>query len=319
MDLVGPGTLGGEAAAPSLGEGVEDVVHLREHTRVHVGGRSRHGEMPRHRRGVDQVAHGQAERRERRSVRRHDDAPHPERPSDVDAMEAARTAEREEGEVPRVRAALDRADPDGVGHDVIDDLVDPRRRLLQAEPELGREPPDGVARELRSQLHPTRREVLGRDVAEDDVGVGDGGMLAASAVRSGPRHGSRRSGTDAQRAAHPRCRNAPAPRRDRMDVDQGHRYRHPVERLARRRRELAVLDDRHVGARPTHVERDEVRLADPRREVACPDEPCSRPGELEVDGARDRSLDGRDAAVGAHDHGSPGEPRRTEVRLQRPR
>ena len=101
-----------------------------------------------------------------------------------------------------------------------------------------------------------------------------------------------------------------------MDVDQGHRYRHPVERLARRRRELAVLDDRHVGARPTHVERDEVRLADPRREVACPDEPCSRPGELEVDGARDRSLDGRDAAVGAHDHGSPGEPRRTEVRLQ---
>ncbi len=147
-----------------------------------------------------EVGDEQPERGEHAGTRRHDDGAHAEQAGERGAVQRTGTAEGEQREVARVVAALDRDDADGADHVVVDDGEDAARRLLQAQ---AQRPGDaGLDRRARA-LHVEGEgaaEQVGRQVAEREMGVGDGRLDAAAAVADGAGHGAGALGADGQRA-----------------------------------------------------------------------------------------------------------------------
>ena len=104
------------------------------------------------------------------------------------------------------------------------------------------------------------QRLVGVEVAEHEVGVGDRRLGAAAPVARGPGLGARRARSDAQRAA----RVAPADRAaagaDGVDVDHRQRERPPADLAPGALAHRAALDDADVARRAAHVEAQQVGL-----------------------------------------------------------
>ena len=115
-------------------------------------------------------------------------------------MHAAGTAERDEGELARVKAPLDTDHPQRSGHLGLRDLDDAGGRLLRGQPQLVAQPLQGLPREVRGQHDlPAEGRAVGQ-VAEQQVRVGDGRLVATETVGRRARIRPGRTGTDPQRA-----------------------------------------------------------------------------------------------------------------------
>ena len=98
-----------------------------------------------------------------------------ERRGDAIAMHRTRAAEGEDRQPPRIAAALQGVHPRRAGHHLVDDLVDPPGGLLDAQPQrLGHVAADRLPRRLDVERHRPAEEEAGIEVAEDEIGVGDG-------------------------------------------------------------------------------------------------------------------------------------------------
>ena len=131
----------------------------------------------------------------------------------------AGAAEGDQRIAARVDAALDRHDAQRTQHLLVGDAHDPGCRLVDVEAELSGQPPDRSAGGLQVEPHIPGKRRLGAEVAEQQVGVRDGGLAAAASVGSRARHRARRTRADAQRAAGVGPGDAASTGPDGVDVD----------------------------------------------------------------------------------------------------
>ena len=180
---------------------------------------------------------------------------------DVDALDAGlgrvadrvargRAAVREQREVARVVAALDRRAAQQVGHVRVHDPVHARGGLLDrlAEP-LG-ERLERAHRGVAVERHRPAEEVVGVEIAEDQVRVGDGRQRAAAAVARRPRARARGRRPDLEHADRVDPRDRAAAGADALDRDL-------------RDLELVLRDDRLV------LELERRRRSPARRRTRC--------------------------------------------------
>ena len=114
----------------------------------------------------------------------------------------------------------------------------------------------------RVEPHPPAEEELGVEQAEHDVRVGHR-RAARRRARRTPRRARRPRSAGPTRSEPPRADPADraAAGADRRDVDHRRRQRLAVEELQRRGAHLAAVHEPDVGARPAHVEGDQMSPA----------------------------------------------------------
>src|SRR5687768_17543036 len=79
----------------------------------------------------------------------------------------------------------------GIGHILIDNLMNAPGDLFHGHTESPAEPPKSVARGIYVQLHLTPEKIARIEVAENQIGVGDGWFGAALSVTDRPGIGAR--------------------------------------------------------------------------------------------------------------------------------
>ncbi len=175
-------------------------------------------------------------------------------------MQRAGATERHEREASRIDTALHGHDAQGAEHLGIGDGHDAGGAGERAEAELMCEPLDRGAGRAGVEGHPAGERAIARQVAEQQVGVGDRRPLASASVAGGPGLGPGRLRTDAQRTARVApCDRAPAGA-DGVDVEHRQRERPSADAPGRRLADRAALDDAHVAGGATHVEAEHVVL-----------------------------------------------------------
>ena len=129
-------------------------------------------------------------------------------------MHRSGAAERDEREVTRVDAALHGDDADRGGHVRVHDVVDGARRVGDVDAErVGDATRQIASRRGVGREHHATGEAAGIEVAEQEVGVGDGRIGAAAPVARRARQ--RRPPTAGRRAARRRRRSTRCSRRRR--------------------------------------------------------------------------------------------------------
>ena len=216
-------------------------------------------------------------------------------------MQRAGAAEGHERELARVVAALDADHAQRARHVLVDDPDDPVGGLLEAQAHRVGDLLHRGLRGLDVERHLAADQVR-REVAEDDVGVGHGRLLAALAVGRRAGLGARRLRADAQRAGELRdVRDRAAAGADGVHVDARDLDPELADRGLAADRRLARLAERDVGRRAAHVEGQHVREAGAGRHVERARDAAGRAAEHAVDRVA-RRLGGRHhARVGAQD------------------
>src|SRR5713226_4052476 len=158
-------------------------------------------------------------RREHAGPQRDDDRRDVEQLGEPAGVERAGTAEGDQREAARIVAPPDRDRPDGARHRVVDDLDDPGRRLVHAEPERAGDPRlDGGSRRAHVERELAAEERRG-DAAEREEGDGDGRLGPAAAVAHRARLGAGAPRADREASGAARDGDAPAAGPDRVDVE----------------------------------------------------------------------------------------------------
>jgi hypothetical protein len=189
-------------------------------------------------------------------------------PGNAVAVDRSGPAERKEREGPRVLAVLYGVDAGGVRHALVDKLVNAPRGLGHAEFER---PCDSISEcplgGHAVQVHAAPEEEIRVQVAEDQVGVGDGWLGPAEPVAGWPRAGARAVWPNFQKAHGVEARDRAATGADLDQLDDGHLDGQAATLLEAvlavhlefgRRQRLAVLDHAELGSRSTHVEGEQV-------------------------------------------------------------
>ena len=165
--------------------------------------------------------------------------------------------------------------------------------------------PLGEARERASDGLPVERaltvqERVHRKTSEPDVGVGHGDVGPAAPVADGARLSARASGPYAQRPAGVDPCDGTAARAHGVDVENrdGDRLARDLE-LARPKR--TAREQRHVGGRAAHVERDHVVVTRATSPGEGADHATRGAREHRVHGLTPRALQGKRPSVRAHD------------------
>ena len=204
-------------------------------------------------------------------------------------VQRAGAAEGAEREVARVEAALDQHRAQGTDHVVVGDADDGEGRVGHAAAEASGDAGDGRVRGVGVEGHAAAEEVVGVEAAEDEIGVGDGGLGAALAVAGGAgcRAGTLRA--DAQHAALVDPGERAAAGADGADVDHRDLDRHAPFDLERGGERLPAADHGgDVGRGAAHVERDQMVDAGEPGDVAAGDHAAGRAGDQHLDRARRR-------------------------------
>ena len=193
-------------------------------------------------------------------------------------------AERQQREAARVDAALDRDHPQRPDHLLVGDPDDPLGRLELVEAELVAERGDGARGRLDVELDARRRGGVRREVAEQQVGVGDR-RLGRRRARSRPGPGS-----------------APAERGPTRSAPPGR-----ASRSSRRRRPTVWTST--IGSWITRppISRESVRRTRPSSTTQTSHEvpPMSKPSAL-PSAAEPRQQPGADRAAGGPREHAPG-------------
>ncbi len=206
-----------------------------------------------------QTGRGIAVRAEDSGRRRDDDRPGTGEPAERVRVQRPGPTERHQGEIAGVVALLDAHQAQCAEHVLVDDVDHPGRRGLGGRESHGvGDRRDRCAGGVDVELHLTTGEVAGQ-VAQDDVGVGDGRFGAAVAVGGRAGIGDRRLRSDAQRLGQlGDVGDGTATGADGSDVDTGRADREVTDLGLAADARLAVEDERDVGGRAAHVEGEEV-------------------------------------------------------------
>ena len=205
-------------------------------------------------------------------------------------------AERDEREVPRLDPLLDRDRADRLRHLGVDHVADPLGHDFRLEVQFVGESRYGVVRGVDVERHPAARERVGLDAAEHEVGVGDGRLGAAAPVTGRTRIGAGALWADAK-PARLGIGDRAASGADRVDVDDRHQQREPLERSLGGDVGLAVDDQRDVEAGAAHVDADQVLASEQARQRDTAERPADRPGEERLQRGLPSGLRGDDAAA----------------------
>ena len=224
-----------------LAELLEDARHvLRLGVVEHADVRA--GEL------VAEVGHDVAECAEQARRRGHDHRERAHDPRDGVRVHRPRPAIGNERKLARVVASLDGDDAQRTGHVLVDDGEDAlgsvfdRRQAHRVGNRLHRRP-----RGLRVELH-LAAEQPRREVADDDVRVGDGRLDAALSVRGGTRLCAGRLRADAQGLRQLRhVGDRPAAGAHGVDVDGGHAQAEVADRRLAPDRRSPTEAERHIG------------------------------------------------------------------------
>ena len=162
---------------------------------------------------------------------------------------------------------------------------------------------DGGGRGLGVERDPAGEPRVAGQVAQQQVGVGHGRLVAAAPVTGGPRLGAGRARPDPQRAAAVAPADRAAAGADRVDVDHRQLDRAAVDLARVGPAHLALLDHADVAGGAAHVEPDRVALAADPGEQPGADGAAGRAGEDAPGAGRGRLSRRNDAAGGLHDHG----------------
>ena len=203
-------------------------------------------------------------------------------------MQRAGAAEGDEGEIAGVVPALDRDDAQGAEHLSVHD----RDRILRID--AG----EGALCRLGVELQ-TARE-LRRQPPDKQVGIRHGRPRPAAAVAGRARIGACALGPDAHGASAVPPDDRPAPRADRVQVDRRQPQREASDLALGGKAGAAVHDQRDVGRRPAHVERDRVLEPGAAGEQGRAHRARSRPRQERDRRMRGRFLERRDATRRAH-------------------
>ncbi len=213
------------------------------------------------------VARDEAERREDAGRLRHEHLATAELLRERARMQGAGAAERDDREVPRVVAALDRDDAQRPKHLGVDD-ADHRVRVDRPHRTLR-----GVAIEPQAA-----RELL-RQPPEQQVRVGHRRQRASVAIAGRTGKGARALGSQAQRPARVDPGDRAAAGADRVQVDGREPDREAADRALVRPGDQPADDRADVRRRPAHVERDRVLDPGQRSHPRCPDRTARGAGD----------------------------------------
>ena len=159
------------------------------------------------------------------------------------------------------------------------------------------------------ETHLAAEEIVGVEVAEQQVRVGDRRQRAACAVAGRPWIGARAVGADPQQAKRVDPGDAAAAG---ADLDQVDRWRLEKQAAAlletahaghlelRRARRLAAGDQRDLGGRAAHIESQDVGRAEPLGKMRGDRDASSGPGLDQPDRELAREIEAQRAAAGAH-------------------
>src|SRR5690606_35876056 len=183
---------------------------------------------------------------------------------DLNGVDRPGSAGRDQREAARVLAAFGDVDAGRRGHILVDDVADacgdPQRvegeRRLQGAG-------DGPLRCLAVQRHRPAQEEVGVEVAEQQIGVGDGRLVAALPVagRAGVGAGAIRPDGQQAELVDPGDRAAPGADLDQLDGGRADRETaaaleavHPGDLQPAADRRAAILDGAQLGRGAAHVE-----------------------------------------------------------------
>ncbi len=185
-------------------------------------------------------------------------------------MDGASPAEGHQGEPPRIDSFFNRVNARGVGHILIDHLVDPPGGPFQGQIER---PGDLCLQcgfgKFHVEFHFAAQEKIRDQVTQDEVGIGHRRLLAPEAVagRAGVGPGAFRAYFQETQGAN--RGDAPAPCSDLDHLDDRDFDRQPASFLEAidpahlefvDPQRIAVLDDTSLGGGPPHVEGHDVIL-----------------------------------------------------------
>jgi hypothetical protein len=182
-------------------------------------------------------------------------------PSQRGDVQTGGAAEREERKAPRIQAAPHRHQANALRHVGVDQAKHTLggRDARHAQPLC--EPIDRPLRRSDIEANATAQEVVGIEIAEHEIRVGDGRRLTTLAVARGPRLGARALGPHAEDASFVHTRDGSAARAQRNDVEARQRHAVSAHFPVARHLRLAAHDDGDIRAGAAHVERDEIAFA----------------------------------------------------------
>ena len=182
-------------------------------------------------------------------------------------MDRSGAAGAEQRVVARIAAALGDVHARRARHVLVDDVVDAPRHLDEREPDALGQPRERGARGFDVHRDLAAREVVGVEVAEQQVGVGHRRLGPAEAVGGGPGLRARAPRPDLQQTDLVHLRDAAAAGADLDQLDRRDADGKPAALeealLARRlevirRQRLSAVDERELGGRAAHVEGEQV-------------------------------------------------------------
>ncbi len=249
------------------------------------------------------VGQHEAERGELAGMDGHDPPRDPGLVEQFRQVQRPGAAEREQGVLARVLAALEQHRAQRADHVVVDDAQDRERGLLDRHAQRVGDTCNGARRAPGGERHAPAEEIGRVDAAEHEVGIGDGGSFTAEPVARGTRVGARALGTDAQHPALVDPRDRAAAGADRADVDHGDLDRQPeLDFKIRREADAPVDHGRAVRRRAAHVERHRARQSQFGRDLARRDDAACRPGQRQLHRLRTGGVEAHLATVRLDQH-----------------
>ena len=231
---------------------------------------------------------------------REDDLLHAKLAAERAAMQRPGAAKAIDHEIARIVPPFDRHLADEVRHMVVHDLDDAGGGVADADAErLGDLLLDRVLGELAVELEVAAQEIIGIDVAEHDVGIGNGRIVAAAAVAGGAGIGAGAHRADLEPAQIRPGDRAPAGA-DRDDVDGGRQQRVLVDGRGGRDDRLAVGDQADIEAGAADIGADDVAMPQQVAEELRGDDAAGRARGERVDRAKLRIGRAHGAAHGLH-------------------
>ena len=189
----------------------------------------------------------------------HDAGLHPDQLHHRRRLRRAGAAEREQREFARIDAALDGHLPDGIRLVPVGDLDDAFRELFRAHVagEPRRERGDAGARAIHIEAN-AAADQRRRDAAHDQIGIGDGRLVAAIRVAHGAGLGAGTARPDLEMTLAADPGDRAATRADGLDVDHRDAHRERTDGTAIGHMRLGTFDQAEIGRGAAGVQGDHI-------------------------------------------------------------
>ena len=243
-------------------------------------------------------------------------------------MDRTGAAEREQGELLDVLAALDRVDACRGRHVLVDQLVNPPGRAHRLEAERPADPRFDRARRGRGiEAHLAAEKELRVEIAEHQIGIGHGRLVAALPVAGRARIGAGAVRPDLEQPEAVDPGDAAAAGADLDHLDHRHLDRQAAALLEAvlavdleicRDQGFAMLDQAGLGGGAAHVEREQARAVDQPAVVGGGERAGGRAGLDQAHGEAAGGLDVAHAAVRLHDEQGALDADRAQALLEAP-